>query len=173
MLNKLIALFSIATATMIYIMATTGAPLNTNATPAGILNAEFAYNTIKATIVYQTWQNEDILKAAYTNTYWDFVFLICYSGLMYLLCKFVYRKLRPSKWQHAAAVLSKLAFIAALLDIVENVFMFTIFNNSYSNVGLMVMFAASLIKWTIVFILIIYLSISLIKIGLQPNLNRL
>lgn len=153
-------------------MGATGAPLKTATTPAGILDAEFAYNTDKATTVYQAWNNANVLNSAYVNTYWDFVFLICYSGLMYLLCLFVYRKLPISKWQSVAPRLGKLALVAALLDIVENGFMLTIFNNSFSNFGLAIMFGASCIKWIIVLMVIIYLIMSLLMLPFARSKNH-
>ena len=70
------------TLVMVVVMAKISASLKTPATPKGILDLEFAYNTAKTTAVMSAWApNNSInnISTATNNTYYDFIFLLFYS----------------------------------------------------------------------------------------------
>ena len=73
-----IPFFIAGTIIMIIIMSRTGKPLKTASTPAGIVNLEFAYNTVKVDSVFKAWGTGSTgskIEVAKTNTYWDFLFI--------------------------------------------------------------------------------------------------
>jgi hypothetical protein len=160
----------LGTGIMIYVMAVTGNPLKTPATPNGILHLELAYNQQKADSVLQAWsvpkwnlhattpsEFPDRIQAAKINTRWDFLFLFFYSLLFYRLCISVSRKLFPSRIGNAGIIFAKLSILAGLFDVVENIFMLSILNKSYAGWYLPLMALASAIKWTLVVCIVLYL----------------
>src|SRR6187399_2153503 len=84
-----IPIFLAGTLLMIYIMSRTGASLKTPATPLGILNLEFAYDTAKTSVVMNAWapsNNIDNIAAAKLNTWVDFLFIFFYSFFLFFAC---------------------------------------------------------------------------------------
>lgn len=143
------------TVTMIFIMLITGRPLNTAATPSGIINLELAYTHAKVLAVLSAWNN-DIIAAAKTNTYFDFLFLVFYAFFLYSCCiqlaKVLPREKKISKWLKNFAIAS---LISGFLDILENIGMLmSLAGNGSERVA---MFTAifSLIKWLIVIFLLL------------------
>ena len=72
---------AIGSLVMVMVMSKTGATLKTPATPLGILNLEFAYNSAKADTILNAWQPDgkiDNIEVAKFNTLLDFIFLFFY-----------------------------------------------------------------------------------------------
>jgi hypothetical protein len=168
------------TLVMVFIMGSTGKPLKTPATPGGILHLEFAYNQQKAEAILQAWSTpvaalnttgttdmRSKINQAKINTWWDFLFLFFYSYLFYTLCFFVYEQFKPSRFGNAGRQLAKLSIIAGLLDIVENIFMFSVLNHTYVNWYLPIMVFVSSLKWLLVAVILLYCLIGFGKLALK------
>ena len=90
MKKYLIPFFLLGSLIMVYVMTKTGAPLKTAATPHGILDLEFAYNTTKTNAIIEAWSKRDItdnIEPAKFNTWLDFIFLFFYSIFLFLAAK--------------------------------------------------------------------------------------
>lgn len=153
------------TVTMIFIMIITGRPLTTEATPSGIINLELAYTHTKVQAVLSAWNN-DIIAAAKTNTYFDFLFLVFYAFFLYSCCIQLAKILPPeksiSKWLNNFAIAS---LIAGLLDIFENIGMLmSLAGNGSERVSLFTA-TLSLIKWLLViFVLLLIIAGFVVKL---------
>jgi hypothetical protein len=160
----LIPLFMIGTAVMIYIMITTGAPLKTPLTPKGILNLEFAFDKEHTDVVMKAWASDNKTGAAIKNTMWDFVFLFFYSLFLFFTCKQLRTKFTPLNWKYnAGKFFAGAAITAGLLDAGENLGMLQTLHGNGSDTIALVTVICSLIKWTLVLLVITYVLIALLS----------
>ena len=153
-----IPFFLIGSLLMIYVMVKTGAPLKTLATPNGILDLEFAYNTEKTAIVTNAWAITgpvDIIAAAKFNTWLDFIFLFFYSIFLFLTSKKIYRSF-SGKFGQAGKTIAKGALLAGMLDIIENAGMLTTLSGNGSGLISFMTSFCSVIKWTLAIMAVLY-----------------
>lgn len=152
MMKKTNWIFLVAgTFIMMYIMASTGRTLKTVATPLGILNLEFAYNSNKVNTVLESWSpgisgRTDNIKAAIKNTWLDFIFLFFYSLLLFFVCMIISGAF-SGFIQKLGLFLAMGALNAGLLDIAENAGMLISLNGFTSNSISLFTSICSVIKW--------------------------
>ncbi len=149
---------------MIFVMVKTGAPLKTPATPKGILDLEFACDKQRTDIVLTAWAVDNKIEAATQNTLWDFVFLFFYSLFLFFCCKKLMTKFVPTNWKHnAGKFFANAAIAAGLLDVGENLGMLQTLGGNGSDTVSLVTVICSLIKWTLVLLVIAYVLIALLS----------
>jgi hypothetical protein len=159
----------IGTMLMIYVMATTGATLKTPATPNGILDLEFAYNTSKTTTVVNAWAPNNNIAAAKKNTYYDFIFLLFYSVFLFLMAK----KIAAIKNSKAGLLIAKGALVAGVLDIFENAGMlYTLSGNASESISLCTT-VFSVIKWLLALTAAVYCIVGLIHFLIKRKAHLL
>ncbi len=167
MRKLLLPFFFIGTMVMMVVMAKTGASLKTDATPLGIIDLEFAYNTAKITPILNAWaptEKTDNIAAAIINTYWDFLFMFFYAGFLFLACKKIAATLK-SPVAKAGNLIAKAALLAAFLDVIENTgILITLHGNTSSTVAFCTTFF-SVIKWGLVIIAVLYLLTGLLALA--------
>ncbi len=141
---------------MLWVMRISGAPLITSHTPRGIINLEFAYNFPTANQVLLAWKNEQLLDVAISNTYYDFIFIICYSFFFMLSCRLLSK--RFTGWlQQTGYLLSTGALVAGGLDMIENTGMlFSLHGHLSANIALATACCASL-KFLLLIAALLYL----------------
>ena len=154
MMKKINWLFLVmGTFIMIYVMASTGRSLNTPATPLGILNLEFAYNTSRAHAVIEAWApidpaGIDNIRVAIKNTWLDFIFLFFYSLFLFYACKSIAESF--TGFIHKLGVLLAMgALNAGLLDIAENAGMLITLNGFSTDSIALFTSICSVIKWVL------------------------
>jgi hypothetical protein len=168
---SLLLLFA-GTAIMIVVMAKTGAPLKTPATPKGIIDLEFAYNKIKIQNVLNAWaQNNSInnINTATNNTYYDFIFLFFYSLFLFFTCKKIAR-INNSK---PGLFIAKGALWAGLLDIFENTGMLITLSGNSSNTIAICTTIIAVIKWALAIAAAGYLLVGLIQLLITKKAHLL
>lgn len=165
-MNKLlIPFFILGTIAMILVMGKTGKPLKTPSTPAGIVNLEFAYNKKKVDSVFKAWEintPSSKINVAKTNTYWDFLFIFFYAGLLYLASKKlsgIYRT--GTGFEKAGKRIAVLALNAGLLDVIENGCMLQLLNGNMQNWLATTATVCASVKFTFLFIAVMYVFVSL------------
>ncbi len=160
-----IPFFILGTIAMIIVMGKTGKPLKTPLTTAGIVNLEFAYNTVKVDSVFKAWDygstssKIDIAKA---NTYWDFLFIFFYAGLLFLWSRHlsdIYRD--GTGFNKAGKLFAKLALTAGLLDVIENICMLQSLNGNINNGFALTATICASLKFLFLFITVMYIFVSL------------
>ena len=169
----LLPFFFIGTLAMMFVMAKTGATLKTPATPMGILNLEFAYNTTKTATIINAWAptNEinNILAAIY-NTFYDFLFLIFYAGFLFLACNKIAANMQGPAAK-AGQLFASGALLAGFLDLLENTGMLiTLHGHGSSSVAFLTTFC-SVIKWGLVIIAVLYLLTGLLLLAYRRIKN--
>ncbi|CAN5728937.1 hypothetical protein BH11BAC4_BH11BAC4_13050 [soil metagenome] len=155
-------LFIIAgTFIMIYVMTSTGRTLKTPATPLGIVDLEFAYNTTKTDKVIKTWSitgdaNVDNIKVAIKNTWLDFIFLFFYALFLFYSCKSIAESFNGFL-QMLGKILAIGALNAGLLDIAENAGMLFTLNGFSSDSIAFFTTLCSVIKWLLALLALAYI----------------
>ena len=152
-------IIAVGSLVMVIVMAKTSATLKTVATPLGILNLEFAYNSAKAGTVLNAWQPNkkiDNIEVAKVSTWLDFIFLFFYSLFLFTGCKILSANYSEAI-QNAGMMLAKGAILAGLLDIVENAGMLFTLHGNTNNTFLFLTAAASIIKWILALVALTYL----------------
>jgi hypothetical protein len=155
-------LLFIATLAMMVVMYQTGASLKTAQTPLGILNLELPFTKAKADTVINAWKNTTNAKGisnitvANINTWWDFLFIICYSLFLFAACNKISAHFSGSfnKW---GIQLGNAVFTAAALDAAENIGMFMMLNGNTGSIVVLITSLCSIIKWLLVFAILLYL----------------
>lgn len=161
--------FFLGTAVMMIVMARTGAPLKTSATPLGILDLEFAHNAGKVSKVITAWSAPDGMNrmaAAHTNTYFDFLFLFFYAGFLFL----AYRKIAAAiqgpvtVWGNRIAAG---ALLACFLDILVNAGMLVSLGGSVSDGVALCTTVVSVAKWSLAIVAVLFVLTGLISLGIR------
>ena len=104
------------------VLSITGAPLTTNAAPAGIVSFEFATTTTGAESILASWGVVARERAAFVQGL-DFLFIPLYVAAIGLGCIMAADVLSRKKWR-VAAIGRWLAWglvLAGLLDVIENI----------------------------------------------------
>ena len=162
----------IGTAIMIVVMAKNGASLKTPATPKGILDLEFAYNSAKTTVVINAWapnSSIDNIGAAKNNTYYDFIFLFFYALFLFFTCK----KIAHINNSIIGLLIAKGALAAGVLDVFENAGMLITLSGKSSDNIAMLTTTIAVIKWALAIAAVIYLLAGLIKLIANKKLGLL
>lgn len=161
------------TAVMIVVMAKTGAPLKTPATPNGILNLEFAYSAAKASEVKQAWlpveNNADNITAATINTYLDFIFLFFYALFLFFTCD----KMARITKSRVGTLVANGALYAGLLDVAENTGMLMTLSGTVSGTTAFITTFCSVIKWALALAAVLYLIAGSIQLLVQKKFRLL
>ncbi len=99
-----------------------GAPLTTDAAPAGIVSYEFAGNVTQAENILASWDSVARERAAFVQGM-DFLFIPIYAGAIALGCIMASKVLLDRGWGLASigTLLAWLIYFAGLLDVVENI----------------------------------------------------
>ena len=159
-----ILIFLAGTILMVYIMNRTGASLKTPATPLGILNLEFAYDTVKTTVVMNAWapaSHIDNIAVAKLNTWVDFLFLFFYSFFLFFTCNKIAQAF-PGPVEKAGRLISKAALLAGFFDILENTGMLLTLNGYRSAIIAYFTTVFSVLKFGLVIIAVLYVLLGLL-----------
>lgn len=170
MKKLLLPFFLVGSLAMIVVMAKTGATLKP-ASPHGILDLEFAYNTTKTAEVLKAWapaNGIDNIAVAKTNTYWDFLFLFFYAGFLFLACKKIASKI-SGPVSKACNLIAKGAILAGFLDIIENIGMLLTLSNQGSSAIALATTIVSVIKWVLALIAVLYVLTGVIALAFRKR----
>lgn len=158
MKKLLLTFFFIGTLVMIYVMAQSGAVLKTHATPLGILNLEFAYNSTQTKNIIQAWQaasQQGNVQAAIYNTCFDFLFLFFYAGFLFLACKKI-AATTTGPVAKAGNIIARAALLAGIFDVLENTGMLlTLHGYTANSIAFLTVFF-SVIKWALAIIAVLF-----------------
>lgn len=144
----------LAMALMIFVMRWQGETLVTEVSPRGIIDLEFARTTERLQQLQAVWQWKDLQL----NIFLDFIFISAYTWF------FATSAIRVKKhwdWTRISLLFITLAYLAGMLDVVENIFMYIAFTNNIGASGLKFIFYCAKVKFILIAVLIFYLLISI------------
>ena len=139
---------------MIFVMRWQGQTLVTEVSPRGIIDLEFARTTARLQQLQQAW----FLKDLQLNILLDFVFIGAYT-FFFVNTAFHIKKGRD--WTRIGYAFVWLAFVAGLLDVVENILMYLAFTKSVGASSLNLIYYCAMAKFSLIALLLLYFVISL------------
>ena len=159
--NRRLFFLLAGTLLMTRVISIQGASLITPSTPKGILDLEFAYNTVRANFVITAWtatSSIDNVFRAKMNTCIDFAYLFFYSLFFFHACNFLAASF-SGFIGITGRLLAKGALVAGILDILENTGMLLTLTGHLSKYTTLLTFIFSIAKWALVMIVILYIAL--------------
>jgi len=173
-MNKIILLvFLIGTLVMMIVMSRTGAPLKTSATPNGILNLEFAYDTTRVNAIITAWSSTpgvDTIDAAKKNTYLDFIFIFFYALFLYLASMKLNEKF-GGKFGKAGKWIGRGALLAGGLDVLENAGMLVSLSGHTSDPVVLFTVICAVLKWLLAVVAVLYVLTGVVALARTRLIN--
>ncbi|MDB5210192.1 MAG: hypothetical protein JWQ30_1019 [Sediminibacterium sp.] len=157
-MKKNISLAAFLTVVMIIVLRWQGNSLVNTTSPGGIVNLEFAYTPQRLLELLSHWD----ITAVKTNIWLDFLFIISYT-----LFLSVAAELCSERWpensvpRQAGLFFAKMAYLAGIFDIAENLLMMQSIEGNYTITLLQFTFYFAAIKFVLAGIIVIYLLASL------------
>lgn len=147
----------VVAAGMIFLLRWQGNDLIQSVTPSGILALEFANTPEQLNYVLSFWNKETVR----INIWIDFLFIIAYTWFFVLAIAQT-----ASIWEQRVMVQFgatgiRLAFLAAMLDITENILMLQSINGHYTTSSLQLTWYCAAIKFAIVIVLLLYILLTI------------
>lgn len=134
-----------------------GASLITNASPKGIVDLEMATQARQITLLMDTWD----LSVVKMNIWIDFLFIVSYVALLALASESVAAKWKNQGMRMIGLTLARVAVVAGVLDIGENLLMLQTIAGNFTVVSLQMTHYFATIKFTLAAVVLIYLLISI------------
>ncbi len=165
-MNKKLSIAAIASFLMILLLQWQGSLLKTSFSPRGIIDLEFADTPQRLHELLMGWK----ISMVKINIWLDFLFIVCYVILLSLASEISALKWQSSFMRQIGLVMARLAYLAGVLDIAENLLMLQSIYGNFTSASLQLTYYCALVKFMIAGIILIYLLISL-PILLRNNKN--
>lgn len=159
-------IFLLSTLGMMYAVDKTGEPLKTVETPHKIVDLELASSKESINRIISVWQNHNTIGDAKINIYWDFLFLLSYSGLFYMACLGL-TGFYPQRLFNASAgiFMAKISLLAGFLDILENILMLQSLDGKLSDFSATLTASFAVVKFSLVGLISCYLIVLIFNFG--------
>ena len=139
------------------VFSTTGAPLNTKAAPYGVVSFELAGSLERANDILGSWDAAARERAAF-GLGLDFLFIPVYALTIALGCELASQSLKARQWplERFSAYLAWGLLFAGLLDIIENIALTITLFGTPSPPYPQIAAASAVIKFTLIFLALVY-----------------
>lgn len=134
-----------------------GASLVTTVSSRGIVDLEMATQPRQITILLEAWD----LSVVKMNIWIDFLFIVSYVAFLALASESVSSKWKNQGMRMIGLTLARVAVVAGVLDIGENLLMLQTIAGNFTVVSLQMTHYFATIKFTLAAIVLIYLLISI------------
>ncbi|MEO8171804.1 MAG: hypothetical protein ABI581_01930 [Sediminibacterium sp.] len=157
-MKKNISVAAILTVIMVIVMRWQGNALVNTVSPGGIINLEFADTPQRIQELLSRWD----ITTLKTNIWLDFLFIISY-----VLFLSVAAELCAERWpedslpRQAGLFFARMAYLAGMFDIIENLLMMQSIQGNYTVTSLQFTFYFAAIKFILAGIIVVYLIASL------------
>jgi len=145
------------TLVLMVLFGITGAPLNTEAAPYGVVSFELAGSVEGTTAILSSWDSGARERAAF-GLGLDFLFIPVYTIAIALGCTLASRAIRSREWP--LAQVGKLLIVgvclAGLLDVVENISLLVILFDSVSSPWPQIAAWCAVPKFGLIFLALVY-----------------
>ncbi len=157
-MKKNLSIAAISCMVMIVIMQWQGSSLKTPNARQGILALEFARTPEMLQTVVTGWD----LSAVKMNIWLDFVFIVTYVVFLSMAAEITAGKWGKIRWlSQIGLFLARVAYVAGVLDIAENLMMLKTLSGSYDVISLQLTFYCAAVKFVLAGMIIVYLFLSL------------
>ncbi|MES2372623.1 MAG: hypothetical protein V4557_08590 [Bacteroidota bacterium] len=157
-MKKNISVAAILTVIMVIVMRWQGNALVNTISPGGIINLEFADTPQRLQELLSHWD----IATIKTNIWLDFLFIVSY-----VLFLSVAAELCAERWpensvpQQAGLFFARMAYLAGMLDVIENLLMLQSIQGNYTVTSLQFTFYFAAVKFLLAGVIIVYLIASL------------
>lgn len=165
--SGLLAVLVGATLFLMWKLNKIGKPLNIgNVVPNGIISLEFVGNSATAKAIVEVWRDQNVLEQAQKLQWIDFLFMAVYSTALSLGCIWA-TKLLPNfdtEWLGTGVVLGWGQWLAALLDVIENLTLFPFLYGEVKDSSPLAQVAAicAVFKFSLIFTGLLYVLASIV-----------
>ncbi len=135
-----------------------GRSLKTALNPIGIVDLELADTASELNALLANW-DKDVIRL---NIWIDFLFIIAYTFFFIQSIRLILANHRFKWLQQLGKKLIVLAYVAAILDVIENMLMLASIMGHYSAGSIIATSSAATLKFSIIAIILIYLIGSLL-----------
>lgn len=138
-------------------------PIEADVSTYGILDFEFAWTSARVETIISVWGDTDINNQSIA-IYWDFLFIVGYVSLAFALIVLALRRSK-SKLQTIGIYIAITPFLTGIFDVIENVNLLKMLRTptSVSNFNAYIASLSATLKFSFLFIGIIYVIIALIS----------
>ncbi len=151
---------------MIFIMQWQGGALKTGFSPLGIVDLELADNTQRLQELLMGW-NIAMVKA---NIWLDFLFIVSYVLFLSIAAELSAMRWLQPYMKKAGLMMARLAYLAGILDIAENLLMLQSMAGNYTKASLQLTYYCAYSKFFLAGLILLYLLIS-IPVMVRKNKN--
>ncbi len=165
-MKKNLSVAAIGCVIMLIIMRWQGAGLITPVSPKGIVDLELATTTLRVQELLLRW-NMASLKM---NIWLDFLFIVSYVLFFSIATETVSNKWPdPGFMRKAGLWLARLAYVAGVFDIAENLLMLQTVSGNHTNASLHLTYYCAILKFGLIACIVVYLLVSLPTIFRKKN----
>ena len=125
--------------------------------PAGIVSLELSATPTVANQLLDAWKG-DRIAVARKNIWLDFVFIFFYSWLYYTLCGNIAVR-QNQLWGRVGVLLAIGSMVAALLDVIENIFMLFTLDGMFNSFSLLATTSLASLKFFLLILATVYVLI--------------
>ena len=163
-MKKRLSVSAVAVLFMIICMRIQGASLKTNISPRAIVDLEFADTQQRLHELLMRW---DILIVK-MNIWLDFLFIVTYVLFLSIAAEATAIKWKEGFGQKIGFWLARIAYMAGILDIAENLLMLQSLAGNYTDTSLQLTFYCAAVKFILAGGVVLYLLVSL-PVSLRNN----
>ncbi len=156
-MKRKLTLSAIASVILFIVLRFQGAALKTPISKRAIVDLEFADTPIRVQELFAVWN----MQTVRINVWIDFLFIIAYVSFLSLASKATALKWKSNSFKQIGYTCSRLAFVAGLFDVCENILMLQTTAGDFTTVSLQLTFYCAAIKFLFTGFIILYLLISL------------
>lgn len=165
-MKKNLSVSAIAAVIMFVVLRIQGGSLTTAVSPKGIVDLELADTSQRLHELLFQWD----ITVVKMNIWLDFLFIVAYVAFLSVASAFCAIKWPPGIGQRTGLWLARLAYVAGVLDIAENLLMLQSVAGNYTHTSLQLTFYCAAGKFALIAVILLYLLISL-PLAIKKNKN--
>ena len=166
-MKKKLSVSAIAVLLMIILMRVQGSSLKTTGSPRAIIDLEFADTSQRLQELILHWD----ITVVKMNIWLDFLFIVTYVLFLSIAAEFSAIKWGEGLMQKIGFWLARIAYVAGMLDIAENLLMLQSVTGNFTPGSLQLTYYCAAVKFILAACVILYLLISL-PVSLRKNKDR-
>lgn len=168
--SLLLAVLAALTLILMGVLGKISKPLSIpDVAPNGIISLEFAGDSARAKAIVAAWRNKGVLQNAKKVQWLDFLYIVAYSTMLSFACIWSTKLLLnfDSAWLGTGIILAWGQWLAALLDVIENLALFPFLYRDVHDKAVWAKVAAfcAALKFSLIITGLLYVVISLAIFG--------
>lgn len=165
-MKKKFSVAAVSSLLMFIIMRVQGGSLKTAISPRAIVDLEFADTDARLHELLMNWD----ISVVKMNIWLDFLFIVAYVAFLSVSAEICAWKWNNAILRNTGLWLARMAYLAGVLDLAENLLMLQSIAGHYNDASLQLTFYCAAIKFAMAGLVLVYLLVSLpVAIRKNPN----